>query len=250
MSHRMNITEADFEIDRPLALPDDEVQLWRVDLEAVGINESRWLKLLSTDESARAFRFHFARDRYSFAASRAILRMILAGYLATDPSALSFSYSNKGKPSLGPACAGSDLQFNISHSGGIALFAFTRQRKIGVDVEKVRRDFEVEALAHRYFSACEQTQLAALSADERVDAFFRCWTRKEAYIKATGDGLSLPLSQFDVSLEIGEANALLATRPDGSEASRWLLQEVPSTQGYIAAVCVRGQNWKLKTWID
>lgn len=254
MNHGMNITEADFEIDGPLALPDDEVQLWRVDLEAVGINESRresrWLKLLSTDESARAFRFHFPRDRYCFAASRAILRMILAGYLGTDPGAVSFSYSNKGKPSLGPAYAGSDFQFNISHSGGIALFAFTRQRKIGVDVEQVRRDFEVEALAHRYFSACEQTQLAALPADEKVDAFFRCWTRKEAYIKATGDGLSLPLSQFDVSLEIGEANALLATRPDGSEASRWLLQEIPSTQGYIAAVCVRGQNWKLKTWIE
>ena len=247
MSQIMNITAADFEIAGPLALPDDEVQLWRVDLEAVRINESRWLKLLSTDESARASRFHFPRDRQSFAASRAILRMILAGYLAADPGALSFSYSDKGKPSLGPAYAVSRLQFNVTHSGAIAMLAFTRQREIGVDVEQVRRDFEVEALAHRYFSACEQAQLAALPADERVDAFFRCWTRKEAYIKATGDGLSLPLSQFDVSLEIEEANALLATRPNESEASRWLLQDVPATPGYIAALCVRGQDWKLKS---
>jgi 4'-phosphopantetheinyl transferase len=249
MSQIMNITEADFDIGH-LALPDDEVHVWRVDLEAVRINESRWLKILSADESMRASRFHFARDRQSFAASRSILRMILAGYLAADPDGLSFSYSNKGKPSLGQAYAGSGLQFNISHSGGIALFAFTRQREIGVDVEQVRRDFEVEALAQRYFSAREQTQLAALSADERVDAFFRCWTRKEAYIKATGDGLSLPLSQFDVSLEIKEASALLATRPDSSEASRWLLQEVPETEGYVAALCVRGHDWKLKTSID
>lgn len=242
----MTIIDADFQITAPLALPEDEVQLWRVDLEAVRPNESRWQKLLSEDESARAARFHFSRDRQSFVASRAILRIILAGYLASDPAELTFSYSAKEKPSLAAAHTGGGVQFNVSHSGKIAMLAFTRHREIGVDVEQVRRDFELDSIAARFFSAHEQVQLAALPFEDRISAFFRCWTRKEAYIKATGDGLSLPLTQFDVSLGMEDANALLATRPDGWEAGRWLLREVPTNPGYIAAICVRGLNWKLK----
>jgi len=204
--------------------------------------------VLSPDELTRASRYHFLRDRQRFVASRALLRRILASYLATDPICLSFSYSKKEKPSLGAAHADSGVTFNVSHSGGIALLAFSRRREIGVDVEQLRRDSDLEAIARRFFSTHEQSQLAALPSEERFDAFFRCWTRKEAYIKATGDGLSLPLSQFDVSLAAGEKNALLATRPDSSEAGRWLLQEVPAGPGYVAALCVRGQDWKLNTW--
>jgi 4'-phosphopantetheinyl transferase len=241
------ITDADFRITKPLTLREDEVQLWRVDLEAVGANESRWQKLLSSDESARASRFHFPRDRQSYVASRGVLRTILASYLAMEPSELSFSYSPREKPSLAPAYAERSLQFNVSHSGGMALFAFALRREIGVDVEQVRRDLEVEAIARRFFSAHEQMQLAGLNVEEKVEAFFRCWTRKEAYIKATGDGLSLPLSQFDVSLQPGSENALLATRPDESEARRWLLREVQAVPGYIAALCVRGYDWNLKS---
>jgi 4'-phosphopantetheinyl transferase len=246
----MNITDSGFPIEESVPLPDDEVQLWRVDLEATGADESRWRQVLSSDELARASRFHFARDRQRFVAARALLRRILASYLATDPNSLAFCYSKKEKPSLalGPAHMESGVSFNVSHSGEIALFAFSRRREVGVDVEQVRRDADLEAIARRFFSAREQSQLAALPTEEKVDAFFRCWTRKEAYIKATGDGLSLPLSQFDVSLAAGEKSALLATRPDGSEAGRWLLQEVPAGPGYIAALCVRGQDWKLNTW--
>jgi 4'-phosphopantetheinyl transferase len=248
MSQTMNITDSDFQIDALLPLPEDAVHLWRVDLEAIGADESRWQNVLSSDEVARASRFHFPRDRQRFVASRALLRTILASYLATDASNLSFSYSKKDKPSLGPGHAGSDVAFNISHSGGIALLAFTRRREIGVDVEQVRSDFDLEAIARRFFSTHEQTQLSALPPEKRFEAFFRCWTRKEAYIKATGDGLSLPLSQFDVSLDSGESDALLATRPDGSEAGHWLLQEVPAGPGYLAALCVRGRDWKLNGW--
>ena len=115
-------------------------------------------------------------------------------------------------------------------------------------MEQVRRDFDLETIARRFFSPHEQRQLETLSAEEKPDAFFRCWTRKEAYIKATGDGLSLLLSQFDVSLDAGEKNALLATRPDGSEVGCWLLREVPGGLGYAAALCVRGQDWKLNDW--
>jgi 4'-phosphopantetheinyl transferase len=248
MSQTMNITDSGFQITTPLALPADEVQLWRGDLEALAADESRWQKVLSSDESTRAARFHFSRDRQRFVASRALLRTVLSCYLATDASSVSFSYSKKGKPGLGPAHGGSDIRFNIAHSGGIALLAFTRHREIGVDVEQVRHDFDSGAIARRFFSTHEQNQLADLPAEEKVDAFFRCWTRKEAYIKATGDGLSLPLDQFDVSLAAGETNALLATRPDGSEAGSWRLQEVPGGLGYVAALCVRGQDWRLKGW--
>jgi 4'-phosphopantetheinyl transferase len=244
----MNITALDFQIAPHLALPEDEVHLWRADLEAIRTDESRWQKLLSSDESTRAARFHFARDRQRFVASRALLRTILGSYLATDPSGLSFAYSKKEKPSLGQGHRASGISFNLSHSGGVALFAFTRRREIGVDVEHLRSDFDLEAIARRFFSASEQKRLAALPPEEKAAAFFRCWTRKEAYIKATGDGLSLPLTQFDVSLEAGETSGLLATRPNAEEAGRWQLREVAGGSGYIAALCVRGKDWKLRDW--
>jgi 4'-phosphopantetheinyl transferase len=246
----MNIADPSFKIESPLSLPQDEVHLWRVDLESIGADEFRWQQVLSADELARAASFHFSRDRQRFVAARAWLRTILAGYLRTDPRSLTFSYSKKEKPSLGPDFAGSDVRFNVSHSGGIALLAFTRGREIGVDVELLRRDSDLEGISRRFFSAHEQRQLAALPDEEKIEGFFRCWTRKEAYIKATGDGLSLPLDQFDVSVEPGTSNALLATRPDHLEAGHWLLREVKGGPGYIAALCVRGQDWKLHDWSE
>jgi 4'-phosphopantetheinyl transferase len=244
----MNISNSSFKIDGRLALLEDEVQVWRVDLEAIRSHESRWQEILSADEANRASRFHFPIDRQRFVASRAWLRTILAGYLGVGSKQLRFSYSAKQKPSLAPPHDASGINFNLSHSGGIALYAFSRRRQIGVDVEQVRSDFDVEPLARRFFSAHEQLQLFDLPSAERVEVFFRCWTRKEAYVKATGDGLSLPLSQFDVSLEPGAANALIATRPDGAEAQRWLLCDLRTENGYTAAVCALGREWKMKAW--
>ncbi len=243
-----NIAEANFEIESPLLLAENEVQIWRVDLEAVRADEPRWQRVLSSDESRRAARFHFPVDRQRFVASRALLRTILAGYLTADPKGLSFSYSKKEKPSLGPDQADSGVTFNVSHSGGIALFAFARRREIGIDVERAGRDFDVEAIAKRFFSTHEQEQLAALPKEKRVEGFFRCWTRKEAYIKATGDGLSLPLHQFDVSIAEDDSDALLCTRPDNSAAALWRLRDIPLGAGYVAALCVRGRDWRLKDW--
>jgi 4'-phosphopantetheinyl transferase len=247
-SRNMNITASGFRVESPLSLPQGEVQLWRIDLEAVGADESSWQSTLSPDELERASRFHFARDRQRFAVSRSVLRTLLAGYLATEPAGVTFSYSKNGKPSLGPEHASTNIEFNISHSGEATLLAFACGREIGVDVEQIRRDFDVQAIARRFFSVNEQEQLAEVPAGKSADAFFRCWTRKEAYIKAIGDGLSLPLSEFDVALDSGESNALLATRPDASEAERWLLREAPAGPGYVAALCVRGRDCKLNHW--
>jgi 4'-phosphopantetheinyl transferase len=254
MSQKMHITEPECPIESGLALGENEVTLWRVDLESVRADESRWNEFLSSEEKQRARRFHFPEDRQRYTASRAFLRRILAAYLNTDPAGLTFSYSSKEKPSLAGSQASSRLAFNVSHSGGIALYAFTRGRQLGVDVEHIRRDFDVEPIARRFFSVIEQLQINALPQPERVEAFFRCWTRKEAYLKATGDGLSLPLSQFDVSIEENEAgqgkeaSLLLATRPDPAEAARWKLSDVPCGPGYRAAVCVRGYDWTLTQW--
>jgi 4'-phosphopantetheinyl transferase len=247
MTQSMNITNSAFRIDKPLTLSALEVHLWRVDLQALSADELRWHELLSSDELTRAARFHFARDRQHFVASRALLRTILAGYLDTLPDRITFFYSAKEKPALQHE-HGSDITFNVSHSGGIALMGFTRDRQIGVDIEQVRPDLDLEAIARRFFSPDEQKQLSVVPEEEQAEAFFRCWTRKEAYIKATGDGLSLPLSQFDVALRPTESSSLLATRPDPLEAGRWSLKEVPGGAGYVAALCVHGREWQLRDW--
>ncbi len=243
----MNISDPAFQLRTRIALPEDEVHLWRIDLGAVAREEQRWKDILSGNERERAARFHFSRDREHFTATRALLRMILAGYIDSDPIELMFCYSQKGKPSLTPSSTGSQVEFNVSHSGTMALLVFARARALGVDVEQLRDNFDHDAIARRFFSEEEQRQLGALPPSERYDGFFRCWTRKEAYIKAQGIGLSLPLHQFDVSLKPQEENALLCTRPDPSEAARWSLQEVPAAGGYVAALCVRGRGWSLKS---
>jgi 4'-phosphopantetheinyl transferase len=244
----MHIADPDFQLGKSLPLAADEVHLWRIDLAAVASAEKRWQEILSPDERARAARFHFERDRQHFTATRALLRMILAGYLGSDPAQLAFRYSEKEKPSLDPQTSPHPVKFNVSHSGTAALLAFARGRALGVDVEIIREDFDPSALSHRFFSTHEQSQFAALDPSEKYSGFFRCWTRKEAYIKAVGTGLSLPLDQFDVSLLPGDQNALVATRPEVSDAAMWSLREVPAGEGYVAALCVRGQGWQLKSW--
>ncbi len=244
MNHSLNIRDAAFQLETPIVLPADEVHVWRVELAQVAPAEQRWEAILSADERTRAARFHFSRDRQRYTATRALLRTILAGYLDSDPKKLVFRYSKTGKPSL--YSAQDEVEFNVSHSGEAALLAFTRDRALGVDVEQIRENFDHEAIAGRFFSSQEQLQLAALPPAERYWGFFRCWTRKEAYIKAEGTGLSLPLQQFDVSLGGGVANLLLATRPDSGEAARWTLREVPAENGYAAALCVRGDGWRLR----
>ena len=244
----MNISDPGFHLETGLALPENEVQLWRLDLEALAVGEDRWQQLLSADEQMRARRFISVRARHEFVVTRGLLRTVLAAYLDAGPKILIFHDSTREKPRLGPPYADSGIAFNLSHAGGIALLAFTRSRELGVDVERLRRDLDVDAIARRYFSLPEQRQLAALNSEERYEAFFRCWTRKEAYIKAKGEGLSLPLDQFEVSLAIGDTDALLATRPDTSDAARWSLREVPAGYGYVAALCVAGHEWHLRGW--
>ena len=245
MNLSLNTGQAEFRIESPRNLEVNAVHLWRLDLQARARGVEKWKSILSADEKSRAARYHREIDRQYFIAARATLRQILGSYLQIDPAALTFAYSEKEKPSLGGSEAGSGIEFNISHSGAIALLAFAREREIGVDVEQIRRDFETARIAARFFSASEQKQLPALPEEQRSEAFFLCWTRKEAYIKATGKGLSLPLHEFDVSLAPKEQNALLACRPDPRERAKWVMRDIVVPEGYAAAICVSGTGWTL-----
>jgi 4'-phosphopantetheinyl transferase len=222
-------------IDRASELGSDVVHLWQRCLSAPAAEVSAYYGLLSGEEQERALRFRVESSRNDFVLTRGTLRVLLAQYLDMSPQKVRFRYEEHGKPILEGQ---SDLCFNVSHTGGLALLAFVRQRALGVDVENLGREVEVERLAERFFSENERQALRHLRGRELHVAFFRCWTRKEAYIKATGNGLSLPLHQFDVSVEAGDRDALLATRPDPVEARRLKICDVPIGPGYAAAVAV------------
>jgi 4'-phosphopantetheinyl transferase len=226
------------------SLAEDEVHVWRATLDQPAEFTAILEPILASDERERVRRFYFDRDRTRCLISRGLLRTLLGRYLGSPPGALRFDYSRFGKPSL----AGTPLQFNVSHSGELLLIAIAHHRAVGVDVEQIRREMSVVEIAQRFFSANERTALAALAEPLRPDAFFACWTRKEAYIKARGEGLSLPLDGFDVAFLPGEAARLLATRPDPAEARRWCLSELDVADGYKAALAVEGSEWTLKCW--
>lgn len=212
------------------------VHVWQQHLRCQPIEVESYRQILSPDEVARARRFRFDSDRNEFIVGRGTLRRLLGQYLSIPPNDLHFSYSAFGRPCVVGHKAAAALDFNISHSGGVALLAFAGGRQIGVDIEKVRQDFMTGEIVDRFFSIAERAALRELPDDQRHAAFFRCWTRKEAFIKALGEGLSHPLDQFDVSLDPNTPAALLATRPDASEAQRWMLCDIEVPRDYAAAL--------------
>lgn len=228
-----------------LALSDAEVHVWRVTLSRAPEETRSLARLLSADEVDRAGRFHFQRDRDRFVVARATLRLILGSYLRVSPGGLRFRYSEFGKPSLAEDYGAPGLRFNLAHSNDLALCAVASGREVGVDVEFVRPEMAHEEIARHYFSPAEVAELRALPADGRAEAFFNCWTRKEAYIKARGDGLSFPLEGFTVSLRPGEPAALVDVERDPREVVRWRLMELRPAEGYAGAVAAEGKDWQL-----
>lgn len=230
-------------------------EMWRLAATAVHVYAARLDRkhgdqaylhtLLNTDEQERARRFYFDRDRNHYIAARGLLRILLGRYLQTPPDHVTFAYGPNDKPMLDRAIHDSNLTFNISHSKGVGLLAFGRDREIGVDVEGVRLVDDAEAIAERFFSASENMIFRQVPEAQKGQAFFNCWTRKEAFIKAIGEGLSHPLDTFDVTLRPGEPARLL--RIDGSEtaASRWQLHNLDPYPGYVGAVIASGQSWSL-----
>jgi 4'-phosphopantetheinyl transferase len=231
-----------------LSLGSSDVHVWRVSLDESPSELAHFQNTLDDDERSRADRFYFSRDRERFIVARGVLRALLGRYLDRSPESLSFSYSTHGKPALASEYGKDAIRFNLSHSQGTALYAVTRGRELGVDLEFIRGDLEAEQIADRFFSQREIVALRALPPALRKYAFFLCWTRKEAYIKARGEGLSMPLDQFDVSLIPGEPAALLSTQPDPNEALSWSLRNLTPASGYAAALATTGRDWTLSCW--
>jgi 4'-phosphopantetheinyl transferase len=230
-----------------LSLAATDVHIWRASLEQAADAVKDLRQLLSADEQARADRFHFARDRGHFTVARASLRRLLGQYLGIAPAEIQFTYADRGKPQL-PFEPVPKLKFNLAHSGGLALYAFTNIGEIGVDLEHIRPEFTGDDIARRFFSATEVARLDQLPVAARALAFFNCWTRKEAFIKAKGIGLSLALDQFDVTLGPDEPAALLSTSWDPHEAARWSLRSLDVGSGFVGAVALEAQDWQLNCW--
>jgi 4'-phosphopantetheinyl transferase len=234
----------------PLRLPCLDaacVHVWRIALVVSDAEQDERVAALAPNERARASGFHFERDRRRWTAARGAVRAVLASYAGVPAASLIFRVGPHGKPALDGPAARAALDFNVSHSGDLALCAVTRARAVGVDVEAVRPEFATDEVARRFFAPGEVAALEALPPDERVEAFFACWTRKEAYIKARGSGIALGLDRFEVALAPGRPAALLATQDEPAAAARWQLVALAPGEGYAGALATDGPA-RLACW--
>jgi 4'-phosphopantetheinyl transferase len=228
-----------------------EVHVWRVALDPGDEAVAELRGLLAADEVARAERFHFEKHRRRYTVGRGALRWLLGGYLGTAPEAVRFAYGEREKPHLAEQRAGPPLQFNLSNSSELALVAVTVGPEVGVDLEAVRPMEDALAISERFFSAAEREALRGYPPSERDQAFFRCWTRKEAYLKAIGDGIALGLDRFDVALDPGAGARFLALEGDPTRAAAWSLTHIDPAPGYLGALAfpahphtIRGFQWQ------
>ncbi|HEV3143244.1 MAG TPA: 4'-phosphopantetheinyl transferase superfamily protein [Gemmataceae bacterium] len=217
-----------------------EVHIWPIALSVSAEQQAEFFQQLAEEERIRARSFSQPQLQHRFVVGRGMLRRILAQYLRQSPAQVQFSYTAYGKPFLrGEQEHG--LRFNLSHSAEHALLAVTRGRAIGVDLERIRPDFATDEIAQRFFSEREWQELRQLPEPDRTATFFRCWTRKEAFIKAVGEGLSFPLDAFAVSLAPGEPAALRWLRDDPVAVCRWQLRDLQAPPGFLAALAVEGE---------
>lgn len=228
-------------------IAESEVHVWSVDLDVPSSRTSELFEMLSADEQHRADKFKFNDGRARYIAGRSTLRRLLGRVLKLDPSALVFRYTERGKPELDGATAG-QLHFNISHSDGLALIALTRSQNVGVDVESVRAVNYGEDIAARFFSNRESAGLAALPVAERPAAFFNLWTRKEAWLKATGDGIAESLKRVEVSFLPGEPARVLNIADAPDEAARWTLVDLKPADGFTGTLAIPAHDLNVRRW--
>lgn len=238
-----NISCFDFDsAPSEVALTDDDVHIWRVPLDVDAVSLQICRATLSADEQARAARYRRTIDQYHFICGRGRLRQLLGRYVNVSPAALAFTYSPYGKPAIAGKNGAPALQFNLAHSGGQALYAFTRHHPIGIDIEAMRDDIEFEALTQTVFSPAEQAEWRSLPQMLKKQGFYRAWASKEAFIKAIGLGLSFPLQDFDVRLHPAQPAALLAVRSPHFYSAEWSLCDVSVAPNYFGALCLREPN--------
>lgn len=228
-----------------LILNEYEAHVWRADLALDKYSQTTFLQLLSPEELTRARKFRFEKDRRTFIIARGILRSLIGKYLKINPAAISFHYSRFGKPGI---LDNNCLRFNISHSENMVLCAFAKKFDIGVDVEFINPDIEVKDIAANFFSVNEIRNLLALPANQQTLGFFNCWTRKEAFIKAVGEGLSFPLDKFEVSLKPGEPAKLLSTDWEPNAVSKWSMYAMTPNENFVGSLAIESAVHEIKLW--
>ena len=232
----------------PPALQDNIIHVWCAPLNQPPEKIAQLTHLLTSDEQERANRFVFDRDREKYIAARGTLRLLLSRYLHTLPEQIQLRYGPQNKPYLAEKNTQPLLQFNLAHSHNLAVYAVTRRQELGVDIEALRPLDDKEQIARRFFSTAEYNTLVSLPEEQKLTGFFNCWTRKEAYLKALGDGLTQPLDQFSVSLTPDIPAKMLSIQGDTQAAEKWSLLEINPAENYIGAVAIPGKNWRLSCW--
>jgi len=223
-------------------LHQSEVHLWSVSFDTPSEKLGYFRSTLSADEKERADRFLKIEDRELYTITRGALRSLLGAYLAIEPREVEFAYNTLGKPSLAGMGVQAALNFSVSHSGAQALLGFARGRRIGVDLERVSADADVLELAERYFSSNEFETLRSLTAEMQHEAFYCGWTRKEAYLKARGEGIFFGLERVEVSLVPGERAIIKKVSDDPNVSENWILEHLLPAPNYIGAVAAEGHD--------
>ena len=227
-----------------LRLPSGEVQCWCASLDVPPEISACLYATLTPDERRRSARFYFERDRQRFIVAHGVLRDVLAHYLGTRAGNIGYVYNAFGKPDLNPAFGGR-LRFSLSHSGDLAVIAVATSN-VGVDVEYIRAESDYAAVANGFFSEAEVNYLTALPSSLHAEAFFSCWTKKEAYVKASGEGLAIPLNSFSVPLTTGPAPVLRDSCIDTESARHWSLFTLQLAPGYAGALAIQGDGWTIR----
>jgi len=233
---------------RDLTLASDNVHIWRASLDQPVQCFQELAQTLCPKERERAKQLHLEQDRKRFIVARGVLRRILGHYLGMEPEGLQFRYGVHGKPHLTEAYGGRWLRFNLSHSYGLALYAIAYEREVGVDLEYVRPLSKVDRIADRFFSSKENAVLRTLPEDKKLEAFFKCWTRKEAYVKGRGAGISGRLDWFDVSSPAAKPAKLIDVNPVIQGSSAWIIQDVTPANGCVGAIAVKAHNCNVAYW--
>ncbi|PKQ44147.1 4'-phosphopantetheinyl transferase family protein [Confluentibacter flavum] len=213
------------------------VDVWYIDVNNCKKQIPYYTSLLSTDEKLKADKFKFINDKNIFIVARGVLRVLLAKYLSINPKKVEFKYGDFGKPET---INNQSINFNISHSGKMAIFGFTKSHDIGVDIEEIKNNFDVLDIANNFFSKKEIEFLNNFPTEDQTEGFYRCWTRKESFIKAKSIGLSYPLDSFSVSIDSHESAELLETQWDIKEKHNWTLFSFSPYENYIGAISVKG----------
>jgi 4'-phosphopantetheinyl transferase len=226
----------------------NEVHVWRVSLDVTTVEFESLVGFLSVDELARAGRFHFERDQRRFIVARGILRKILGNYLGENPVDIRFEYTSYGKPALAPGAGSNNFCFNLSHSDTCALYAITHGKKIGIDIERIRDDVAHGQIAQKFFSQGEIRLLEKTNKNKQSELFFKYWTRKEAILKARGEGISFSMERCDVSSISGNVLSPISLQENNNESANLYVQDLFPGNNYVAAIAVEGCDCNLSCW--